>query len=465
MDARTWRDAAQGGIAMLLSLPVSMLGLAFFRSWLSLLTHESLMTSLNGPVHDAALAVALLALALLTPRLSPISERRWPVALAATGAVCASALAMAGSSANLGPSPAGIVIACLAACASALFILSWCELYSRLDVTQAALALGVSFMLAVGVNLLLDGMVTSYRRGALVVLPCLSALCFLRARALAPDASRSCSGHLRVPWQLVALIGLYYLASGISMGATDIPSLVYKNASNALAGTLLVGAITLFSSSFDLSRVLRSPAAMFACVLLLCPFAGLGGNSEIVAASTALGAAVFEVCIFLIICDIAHSQAIPAMFLFGIEEATAVCQSAGIALGERSTWLASLGISANVMVITLVALCAILTLLVFGNDRLERAWGVRVFGPGKISQAHEDAERVRTTCALLAESWGLTPRESEVLLLLAAGATLPEVCDALSIARGTAKAHCEHIYTKAGVRSRKELTGKLKLGE
>lgn len=456
------KESARQGLGMLVELPVSMLGLAFFRSWLSLLTHASLLVSLSGPVHDAALAVALLALAMLTPRVAPISARRWPLAAALAGAVAASGLAITASRLGVSSTCAGVILACLAACASALFILLWCELYSRLDVTQAALALGASFVLAVCVNMLLEGMVEPYRLGALIVLPCLSTACFLRARTLAPAAVQHASGKLRAPWQLIALVALYYLASGICMGATDVSSLVYKNAANALAGTVLLGAVTLYSTTFDLKRVLRSPAIMFTSVLLLFPFAGFGG-SEAAAAGTALGAAVFEVCVFLVVCDITRRRHIPAMFLFGVEEATAVCQSAGIALGEQGSWLARAGISTNVLVMMLMALCAILTLLFFDGSRLERSWGVRVFGPGKITRAHEDVERMEAACAQAVEAWGLTPREAEVLRLLALGASLADVCERLSIARGTAKAHCEHIYTKAGVRSRRELAEKLGL--
>ena len=56
---------------------------------------------------------------------------------------------------------------------------------------------------------------------------------------------------------------------------------------------------------------------------------------------------------------------------------------------------------------------------------------------------------------------GLTTRESEVLALLAAEKGISDICDELSIARGTAKAHCEHIYSKTGVRSKGQLLEKL----
>lgn len=53
---------------------------------------------------------------------------------------------------------------------------------------------------------------------------------------------------------------------------------------------------------------------------------------------------------------------------------------------------------------------------------------------------------------------GLTEREVEVLGLLAHGDTNREIAEALGISVKTVGAHVEHIYTKAGVRSRAAAT-------
>jgi LuxR family maltose regulon positive regulatory protein len=50
----------------------------------------------------------------------------------------------------------------------------------------------------------------------------------------------------------------------------------------------------------------------------------------------------------------------------------------------------------------------------------------------------------------------LTPREREILPLLAAGLTNDEIAEALVIAPGTVKKHAGHIYGKLGVHSRTE---------
>jgi DNA-binding NarL/FixJ family response regulator len=49
---------------------------------------------------------------------------------------------------------------------------------------------------------------------------------------------------------------------------------------------------------------------------------------------------------------------------------------------------------------------------------------------------------------------GLTPREAEVLALIAEGLTNAEIADRLVVSAATVKTHVNHIFAKTGARDR-----------
>ena len=57
----------------------------------------------------------------------------------------------------------------------------------------------------------------------------------------------------------------------------------------------------------------------------------------------------------------------------------------------------------------------------------------------------------------LAKRYGLTEREKDVFVLMAAGHTRPRIREQLCISDGTVKTHAYHLYEKMGVHSREEL--------
>ena len=60
-------------------------------------------------------------------------------------------------------------------------------------------------------------------------------------------------------------------------------------------------------------------------------------------------------------------------------------------------------------------------------------------------------------CAELAERYGLSPREGEVMACLLRGRDVPHIRDELYISRNTINTHIRHIYEKAGIHSKQEL--------
>jgi DNA-binding CsgD family transcriptional regulator len=79
---------------------------------------------------------------------------------------------------------------------------------------------------------------------------------------------------------------------------------------------------------------------------------------------------------------------------------------------------------------------------------------------GKASEESSDSlvsEVMNARCAELSVFYGLTVRETEILLLLARGRSIPYIQEKLYLANGTVKTHTKHIYKKLGVHSKQEL--------
>lgn len=78
----------------------------------------------------------------------------------------------------------------------------------------------------------------------------------------------------------------------------------------------------------------------------------------------------------------------------------------------------------------------------------------------QCSRKSDDAKKPTTfvtTCKSVALNYGLTPRELEVLIILAQGNTLARVQEELVISEGTAITHRRNVYRKLGVHSKQEL--------
>ena len=67
------------------------------------------------------------------------------------------------------------------------------------------------------------------------------------------------------------------------------------------------------------------------------------------------------------------------------------------------------------------------------------------------------ADTVSDTCLELAGRYGLSPRETEVFVLLAQGRTRAFIQDELVLSGSTVKTHVSHIYAKMGVHDRQEM--------
>ncbi len=163
---------------------------------------------------------------------------------------------------------------------------------------------------------------------------------------------------------------------------------------------------------------------------------------SLLAASATL--AVFAVCLFVM----------KDNDLVDIKDARAMVESVGFGMGEEGD--DSEGVEAADVESEGVEASSV------GSRRLEGASAGAAAkacaGAGALAGA-QPARRApfRERCTRFASEHGLTPRETEILMLFAKGRSAARIQEELVISRGTVTTHLQHIYRKADVHSKQEL--------
>lgn len=94
--------------------------------------------------------------------------------------------------------------------------------------------------------------------------------------------------------------------------------------------------------------------------------------------------------------------------------------------------------------------------LALGGSRVSLT-GISPEAISEVKAAPREEDAVARFCATLGETYGLTPREAEVVSLLAQGRSRSYVREALYISKGTVDTHAYHAYAKMGIRTRDDL--------
>jgi DNA-binding CsgD family transcriptional regulator len=119
-------------------------------------------------------------------------------------------------------------------------------------------------------------------------------------------------------------------------------------------------------------------------------------------------------------------------------------------------WIAFIeGLSFEIHLIILVL--AYLSVIAIVLIKVERTSGLTSLSDTETTTPSPVDEVLKAKSLVLAQQYALTQRETEILILLAKGRSVPYIQEQLFLAHGTVKTHTKHIYRKLEIHTRQEL--------
>ena len=178
------------------------------------------------------------------------------------------------------------------------------------------------------------------------------------------------------------------------------------------------------------------------------------GFSEIESTIALAGYGTFNVLIWILLADISFTYRLSGIMVFGIGWGMVTL---GVLLGSSLGQFVCAFAPFSPQSLSLIALMATLAILisymfVFNeNDLIALAKGDE-----DKDEAEPKRQRFQDRCKDVAGEYGLSPKETEIMILFAKGRSSTRIQEELYLSRGTVTTHLRHIYQKMDVHGKQE---------
>ena len=452
-------------------IPLALLGAALVRTWVRVMTPLLPSSAVLGELSadnlfDVSGALVALVLALASRRLGALHGHVHGLL------ACAIAMSLAIVLVGIGNAFGSSFLLVLAAVSGGVgfmtLSIAWTTLYMMFNPARMVFYYCVSQLLSNVLIFAFEGYGAPQIYCALAVLPPIAWGMLRRSESDISSEDRGlCGSDARpFPWKLTLFLTVYTFAYSIASSASNV-LLSYP----ALFLYLIPPLLFVVGVVFEPGRLSLRSIYAIACFVMMCalllPIAFPGLPTGISAAFISLGYNASSILAVLFTGSISYRLGISALWIMGI---TRFFSYAGRFAGDwcyQALELDGGGISATLSI--MLAVCVVVASLMLLTERdLNANWrmvpaGWLASSPGGVGPGPnaEDSAGASPLVAIAQarELYGLTPREEEILCLLAQKKNVPAIAADMFLAQGTVKAHVQHIYQKMGVHSRKELEG------
>ena len=453
----------------------------------------------------AALAAAVVYAAVRICRTRPaalpdVRPDGWWLCLAGRVFVASAVAAGAGYLACVLLNGAGVVVfavgcACCA-CAISVAVFAWFSMLGRFELAEAlgicALSFALSF-LSFSFDILPEAMLKP-AQAFFPVSSCLIGYVLSRCLAASPSGAASSCGQetdARRGWLVVALCVVCLFAS-IFVSAINTSMLTSYMAKPGSYLTYAVSALSalclvvVFRASRHPQVMLAGGLLVGAAVVLLAAFSVLGLGAGMGLPTTSH--TVMEFLLFTCLLSVRETSAASAQAALFVIAASAISWCERVVLpylfSVRGAQLTDFGTSmalAACAIVSFLALASVGVTLLYvakgasplraqasdagaadGDGRQATADDCIVDGASDALEAaapasHDAQPLLPTNVQKVASAHGLTPRETDVLELVARGYSVRKISETLCISPSTVQGHMRNVYAKLGLHSRQEV--------
>lgn len=259
----------------------------------------------------------------------------------------------------------------------------------------------------------------------------------------------------RLPWKLLLGLAVFGIAFGLmrisaSSASAEVFQESYLAHTLARAGTAVVALVLI--GKLKKAYWVLSTLQLLAFTLGVCSFwLPFESTAVVTVAATTVGYTCLELMLWAVLFELFLETRVAFNVLYGIVRGL-VSLATLMATGFSLFVMASMpdGVVHVVLLFFLLAMILVSSIL-FGSRNVASLWGLE---RSAIAPEATDAEQIAHA---MAQRYGLTARETEVMALLMKGRNEPFISEALFISPGTTHSHVSHIYAKIGVHSRQEL--------
>lgn len=259
----------------------------------------------------------------------------------------------------------------------------------------------------------------------------------------------------RLPWKLLLGLAVFGIAFGLmrisaSSASAEVFQESYLAHTLARAGTAVVALVLI--GKLKKAYWVLSTLQLLAFTLGVCSFwLPFESTAVVTVAATTVGYTCLELMLWAVLFELFLETRVAFNVLYGIVRGL-VSLATLMATGFSLFVMASMpdGVVHVMLLFFLLAMILVSSIL-FGSRNVASLWGLE---RSAIAPEATDAEQVAHA---MAQRYGLTARETEVMALLMKGRNEPFISEALFISPGTTHSHVSHIYAKIGVHSRQEL--------